>query len=89
MTPEPVEPSKNLAETDGPGEEEEDTVIEHRGKLYHLEAGNFALAGLGQFKVKRSKPEVKEKRKRRLLLRTDGGGNVVLVSPSPTRNTRS
>ena len=85
-TPEPVTASKNLAETDGPGEEKEETVIELRGKLYYLEAGNFALAGLGQFKLKRSNLEVNEKRKRRLLLRTDGGGNVVLVSRPSTRN---
>lgn len=78
-TPEPIEPSKNLAESVGAGEEGEDTVIEQRGKLYHLEEGKFGLVGLGQFKVKRAKKGESGKRKRRLLMRTDGGGNVVLV----------
>lgn len=77
-TPEPTEPSKNLAEAVGAGEENEDTVIEQRGKLFHLEEGKPALTGLGQLKLKRAKAEEGGRRKRRLLMRTDGGGNVVL-----------
>ncbi|WWD17421.1 hypothetical protein CI109_101862 [Kwoniella shandongensis] len=72
-------PSKNLAETAGAGEENEDTVVEQRGKLHSLEEGKFALKGLGQFKLKRSKDgDASGKKKRRLLMRTDGNGNVIL-----------
>ena len=80
-TPEPGSPSKNLAETVGVGEEDEETVLEQRGKLYQLDEGKYAMRGRGQFKVKRAKAGEGGKRKRRLLMRTDGGGNVVLVRP--------
>ncbi|AAW40748.1 hypothetical protein CNA01910 [Cryptococcus deneoformans JEC21] len=73
---EPSSPSKNLASVAGAGEENEDTVIEQRGKLNRLEDGEYKLEGLGQFKLKRTKNE--EDRKRRLLMRTDGNGNVIL-----------
>ncbi|KAL0250596.1 hypothetical protein I308_102779 [Cryptococcus tetragattii IND107] len=69
-------PSKNLASVAGAGEENEDTVIEQRGKLNRLEDGEYKLEGLGQFKLKRTKNE--EDKKRRLLMRTDGNGNVIL-----------
>ncbi|WVQ67788.1 uncharacterized protein L199_005993 [Kwoniella botswanensis] len=74
LPPENAEPSKNLAETTGAGEEDEDTIVEQRGKLNKLESGEFKLQGLGQFKLKRSK----DGKKRRLLMRTDGSGNVIL-----------
>ncbi|WRT66248.1 uncharacterized protein IL334_003201 [Kwoniella shivajii] len=77
-TPENAEPTKNLAETIGAGEENEDTVSEQRGKLHRLEGGEFKLEGLGQFKLKRSKNSDGGKTKRRLLMRTDGNGNVIL-----------
>lgn len=67
-----------MASVAGAGEENEDTVIEQRGKLNRLEDGEYKLEGLGQFKLKRTKNE--EDRKRRLLMRTDGNGNVILVS---------
>jgi nucleoporin NUP2 len=60
----------------GEGEEDEDTVLEQRGKLYRLQNGKYEVVGLGVFKVKRSK----EGGKRRLLLRRDGSGHVILVS---------
>ncbi|KIS01153.1 hypothetical protein L804_01022 [Cryptococcus deuterogattii 2001/935-1] len=72
----PTSPSKNLASVAGAGEENEDTVIEQRGKLNRLEDGEYKLEGLGQFKLKRTKNE--EDKKRRLLMRTDGNGNVIL-----------
>ncbi|KIR25629.1 hypothetical protein I309_05568 [Cryptococcus deuterogattii LA55] len=72
----PASPSKNLASVAGAGEENEDTVIEQRGKLNRLEDGEYKLEGLGQFKLKRTKNE--EDKKRRLLMRTDGNGNVIL-----------
>jgi nucleoporin NUP2 len=72
----PASPSKNLAEVAGAGEENEDTVLEQRGKLYRLENGKYEVVGLGVFKVKRSKDDGK----RRLLLRKDGSGHVALVS---------
>ncbi|WWC89455.1 uncharacterized protein L201_004379 [Kwoniella dendrophila CBS 6074] len=78
LPPENAEPSKNLAETTGAGEENEDTIVEQRGKLNRLEGGEFKLEGLGQFKLKRSKEAVDGKKRRRLLMRTDGSGNVVL-----------
>ncbi|ODO08059.1 hypothetical protein I350_03642 [Cryptococcus amylolentus CBS 6273] len=71
----PGSPSKNLAETAGAGEENEDTVLEQRGKLSRLEDGKYELEGLGQFKLKKEKAEGG---KRRLLMRTDGNGNVIL-----------
>ncbi|KAK8864282.1 hypothetical protein IAR55_001528 [Kwoniella newhampshirensis] len=72
-------PSKNLAETAGAGEENEDTVVEQRGKLNGLEGTEFVLKGLGQFKLKRTKEnDSTGKKKRRLLMRTDGNGNVIL-----------
>ncbi|WVW83771.1 hypothetical protein I302_105792 [Kwoniella bestiolae CBS 10118] len=74
LPPENAEPSKNLAETTGAGEENEDTIVEQRGKLNKLDNGEFKLQGLGQFKLKRSK----DGKKRRLLMRTDGSGNVIL-----------
>ncbi|WWC70310.1 uncharacterized protein I206_104260 [Kwoniella pini CBS 10737] len=78
LPPENSEPSKNLAETTGAGEENEDTLVEQRGKLNRLENGEFKLEGLGQFKLKRSKEVVDGKKKRRLLMRTDGSGHVIL-----------
>jgi nucleoporin NUP2 len=72
----PTSPRKNLAEVAGAGEENEDTVLEQRGKLYRLENGKYEVVGLGVFKVKRSKDDGK----RRLLLRKDGSGHVALVS---------
>ncbi|WWC61765.1 uncharacterized protein I303_104350 [Kwoniella dejecticola CBS 10117] len=78
LPPENAEPSKNLAETTGAGEENEDTLVEQRGKLNRLENGEFKLEGLGQFKLKRSKEAVDGKKKRRLLMRTDGSGHVIL-----------
>ncbi|WVQ72602.1 hypothetical protein IAR50_002160 [Cryptococcus sp. DSM 104548] len=71
----PGSPSKNLAELAGAGEENEDTVLEQRGKLSRLEDGKYELEGLGQFKLKKEKAEGG---KRRLLMRTDGNGNVIL-----------
>ena len=74
----PGPPSKNLAESLGEGEEGEETVFEKRAKLYKLESGKFNAVGLGPIKLKRVKGE--GKRKRRLLMRTDGNGAVILVS---------
>lgn len=74
----PTSPRKNLAEVAGAGEENEDTVLEQRGKLYRLENGKYEVVGLGVFKVKRNKDDGK----RRLLLRKDGSGHVALVSGS-------
>lgn len=68
--------SKNLAEGSGAGEEDEETVAEQRGRLHELVDGAFKVVGLGQFKLKRAK----EGAKRRLLMRADGSGTVVLVS---------
>jgi nucleoporin NUP2 len=67
------EGSKNLAEAEGAGEENETTVYEQRGRLYDLEGGKNTVVGLGQLKLKRS-----EDGKRRLLMRADGSGTVVL-----------
>ncbi|GMK58019.1 hypothetical protein CspeluHIS016_0500510 [Cutaneotrichosporon spelunceum] len=76
-TPAPEAPaeeeSKNLAETEGAGEEGETTVYEQRGKLFDLEGGKNTVVGLGQLKLKRG-----EDGKRRLLMRADGSGTVVL-----------
>ena len=74
------EPSVNLADQAGAGEEGEDTVIEQRGKLYLFENGAQAVKGLGQFKLKRAKEAEGGKTKRRLLMRVAGNGNVILVS---------
>ncbi|KAL1413630.1 hypothetical protein Q8F55_001408 [Vanrija albida] len=71
---EPIEVTKNLAQAVGEGEEDEDTVAEVRGKLSKLEDGKWAVVGLGQFKLKRNKTTDK----RRLLMRADGGGSVIL-----------
>jgi nucleoporin NUP2 len=73
------EPSINLADQAGAGEEGEDTVIEQRGKLYLFENGAQAVKGLGQFKLKRTKDAEGGKKKRRLLMRVAGNGNVILV----------
>lgn len=51
-------------------------MIDQRGKLYALTDGKFDVVGLGQFKLKRGK----EDGKRRLLMRTEGSGNIILVS---------
>ncbi|ORY34115.1 hypothetical protein BCR39DRAFT_518540 [Naematelia encephala] len=79
-TPEPSSPSKNFAEIGGAGEENEETVMEMRGKLYHFEEGANKLDGLGVLKVKRTKSDEgdSDSRKRRLLMRADGNGNIVL-----------
>lgn len=73
-----AEPSKNLAEAIGEGEEDEETVKEQRGKLHKLEDGKYTVVGLGQFKLKHNT----KTDKRRLLMRADGSGKVVLVSTS-------
>lgn len=73
---EPIEVTKNLADTVGEGEEGEDTVAEQRGKLHKLEDGKYVVVGLGQFKLKSNKATGK----RRLLMRADGSGSVILVS---------
>jgi nucleoporin NUP2 len=68
--------SKNLADAVGQGEEHEDTVVEQRGRLLELVEGKWQVVGLGQFKFKRAK----EGGKRRLLMRADGSGKVLMVS---------
>jgi nucleoporin NUP2 len=73
-------PAMNLADQAGAGEEDEETVIEQRGKLFLFENGSNAVKGLGQFKLKRAKEAEGGKRKRRLLMRVAGNGNVILVS---------
>jgi nucleoporin NUP2 len=75
-------PAVNLAEEAGAGEENEETVIEQRGKLFLFEDGANAVKGLGQFKIKRAKEAEGGKKKRRLLMRVAGSGNVILVSHS-------
>jgi len=75
-------PAMNLADQAGAGEEDEETVIEQRGKLFLFENGSNAVKGLGQFKLKRAKESEGGKRKRRLLMRVAGNGNVILVSLS-------
>jgi len=75
-------PAMNLADQAGAGEEDEETVIEQRGKLFLFENGSNAVKGLGQFKLKRAKEAEGGKRKRRLLMRVAGNGNVILVRPS-------
>ncbi|BEI82171.1 hypothetical protein CcaverHIS002_0300390 [Cutaneotrichosporon cavernicola] len=67
------EETKNLADAEGAGEENETTVYEQRGKLYDLQGGKNTVVGLGQLKLKRA-----EDGKRRLLMRADGSGTVVL-----------
>jgi nucleoporin NUP2 len=81
-TPAVFEPGKNLAEAAGQGEENEETVAEQRAKLFNLVEGNMVSIGLGQLKLKRVLEAGSEAgpRKRRLLMRTDGAGHVVLVS---------
>lgn len=73
------EPGMNLADQAGAGEEGEETVVEQRGKLFLFENGTSAVKGLGQFKLKRAKDAEGGKRKRRLLMRVAGNGNVILV----------
>lgn len=73
------EPSVNLADQSGAGEENEETVIEQRAKLFLFENGENAVKGLGQFKLKRAKDAEGGKRKRRLLMRVAGNGNLILV----------
>lgn len=51
---------------------------EQRGKLHKLEDGKYTVVGLGQFKLKHNT----KTDKRRLLMRADGSGTVVLVSRS-------
>ncbi|WVN88213.1 uncharacterized protein L203_103414 [Cryptococcus depauperatus CBS 7841] len=68
------EPSTNLATTAGAGEENEDTLYEVRGKLNKLEDGRYISEGLGIFKMKKEK----KGSRRRLLMRTDGNGNVIM-----------
>lgn len=46
-----------------------------RARLTKLEAGKWVVLGLGELRLKKAKDG-----KRRLLLRSDGGGNVILVS---------
>ena len=72
-TPEPQ--GKNLAEAGGQGEEDEETVHQVRARLTKLEGGKWVVLGLGELRLKKAKDG-----KRRLLLRSDGGGNVILVS---------
>jgi len=74
-------PGINLADQAGAGEEDEETVIEQRGKLFLFENGSNAVKGLGQFKLKRAKEAEGGKTKRRLLMRVAGNGNVILVRP--------
>lgn len=50
-------------------------MTEARAKLYRFADGAQKLEGLGMFKVKKS---TKGDGKKRLLMRTDGGGNVIL-----------
>ena len=73
-TTEELEPSdsKNLAETSGQGEEGESTLFECRAKLHKLSEGKYNPIGLGIFKIKSGE-------KKRLLMRQEGNGNVVLV----------
>jgi len=82
------EPSVNLADQAGAGEENEETVIEQRAKLFLFENGENAVKGLGQFKLKRAKDAEGGKRKRRLLMRVAGNGNLILVCPTPRRSTK-
>lgn len=85
--PESSEPSVNHAETGGAGEEDEETLYANRAKLYKLVNGSYEAIGLGALKLKKKT----EDNKRRLLMRTDGNGVVILVRASacliPTRLT--
>jgi nucleoporin NUP2 len=76
------EPSVNLADQAGAGEENEETVIEQRAKLFLFENGENAVKGLGQFKLKRAKDAEGGKKTRRLLMRVAGNGNLILVYPT-------
>lgn len=76
--------STNLADQAGAGEENEETVIEQRGKLFLFEDGSNVTKGLGQFKVKRAKEAEGGKKKRRLLMRTQGSGFLLLVRNDAT-----
>ncbi|RXK40111.1 hypothetical protein M231_02568 [Tremella mesenterica] len=75
---EPYETSKNLAETVGAGEEGEETIFEARAKLYRFTEGVQKLEGVGKFMLKSNTKEGDGKGKKRLLMRTDGSGNVIL-----------
>ncbi|ORX36801.1 hypothetical protein BD324DRAFT_627208 [Kockovaella imperatae] len=69
----------NLANAVGAGEEDEETVYEKRTKLHQLVDGKYEVRGLGVIRLKRAKQVVDGgKIKRRLLMRSDGGGAIVL-----------
>ena len=81
-----AEPSTDLGAAGGAGEEDEDTVLEFRTRLFALQAtdGNetkkeWKTLGVGALKVKKNRVDGK----RRLLMRTDGSGHVLLVSVFP------
>jgi nucleoporin NUP2 len=78
-----LSPSKNLAQMEGVGEENEETVYEQRCKAFVFDSdkGEQKVVGLGQLKVKRERQEDGEgQKKRRLLMRVDGGGGLLIVS---------
>ena len=74
----PSSPSKNYAELQGEGEENEDTVTSYKVRLMKLAGGKFETVGQGLVKLKRSK-DGSGARNRRLLLRADSG-IILMVS---------
>ncbi|KAK9473536.1 uncharacterized protein V1510DRAFT_414307, partial [Dipodascopsis tothii] len=71
------DPQINLAEK-GPGEEDEDAILEGRTRLYHLnEAKSFVVLGVGVYRVLKHK----DTNKCRVILRADGSGRVLLNHP--------
>lgn len=53
-------------------------MVEQRAKLYKLSGGSFVVQGLGVIRLKRKTEG--DDTKRRLLMRGEGGGNILLVS---------
>lgn len=58
------------------GEEGEETVFEVKGKLYAVVDGENKDLGVGQFRVN----ENTESKKRRMIMRTGGTGQLILNS---------
>eukprot|EP01135_Chromosphaera_perkinsii_P002678 Nk52_evm46s226 gene=Nk52_evmTU46s226 len=69
------EPSKNVAAEAAPGEEDtEDTLHSVRCKLYVMKDGSYVDLGVGVMKIN----EFKDSKKRRLIMRTETVGKVIL-----------
>ncbi|ELU41676.1 ranBP1 domain-containing protein [Rhizoctonia solani AG-1 IA] len=70
------EPDTDKAQTNGAGEENEDTVFGARARVLRFYNQAWVGVGIGQFKIKYDR----ETKKRRVLHRLEGTGRVVLVS---------